>query len=145
MSMMMVRDVGNYTSNLDLSSPPDADREVQDPVRDLLQKIRETPPVDNPSDDSPGGDSSASLEQGSPRRSGGGSASDGSSGISASGAVSLDVALAVASRHVVDVVNAVAAVALHLVVGVVVLRRNVLLPDRLHKHLTPGPSANYDV
>ena len=46
--------------------------------------------------------------------------------------------------HVVDVVHVVAAVALHLVVGAVVLRRNVLLPDRLHKHLTPGPSANYD-
>ena len=45
----MVRDVRNYTSNLDLSSPPAADREVQDPsvldlpsVRDLLQTIRET-------------------------------------------------------------------------------------------------------
>ena len=56
----------------------------------------------------------------------------------------VDVALGVAPRHVVDVVHAVAAVVLHLVVGVVVLRRNVLLPDRLHKHLTPGPSANYD-
>ena len=56
----------------------------------------------------------------------------------------VDVALAVAPRHVVDVVHVVAAVALHLVVGVAVLRRNVLLPDRLHKHLTPGPSANYD-
>ena len=56
----------------------------------------------------------------------------------------VNVTLAVAPRHVVYVVHAVAAVALHLVVGVVVLRRNVLLPDRLHKHLTPGPSANYD-
>ena len=56
----------------------------------------------------------------------------------------VDVALAVAPRHVVDVVHAVAAVALHLVVGVVVLRCNVLLPDRLHKQLTPGPSANDD-
>ena len=56
----------------------------------------------------------------------------------------VDVALAVAPRHVVDVMHAVAAVALHLVVGVVILRRNVLLPDRLNKHLTPGPSAHYD-
>ena len=56
----------------------------------------------------------------------------------------MDVALAVAPRHVVDVVHAVAAVALHLEVGVVILRRNVLLPDRLHKHRTTGPSANYD-
>ena len=39
----IVRDLGKYTSNLDLSSPPAADREVQDPsVRDLLQTIRET-------------------------------------------------------------------------------------------------------
>ena len=38
----------------------------------------------------------------------------------------MDVALAVAPRHVVDVVHAVAAVALHLEVGVVILRRNVL-------------------
>ena len=109
----MVRDVWNYTSKLDLSSPPAADREVQDPsVRDILQTIRETinrdavanrnssdppetPPVDNPSDDSPGGDSSASPEQGRPTGSGGGSESDGSSGISASGAArAVNVALA---------------------------------------------------
>ena len=39
----IVRDLGKYTSNLDLSSPPAADQEVQDPsVRDLLQTIRET-------------------------------------------------------------------------------------------------------
>ena len=39
----MVRLVRNCISNLDLSSPPDADREVQDlSVRDLLQTIRET-------------------------------------------------------------------------------------------------------
>ena len=56
----------------------------------------------------------------------------------------VDVALAVAPRHVVDVVHAVAAVALHLMVGVVIIRRNVLLPDRLNKHLTPEPSAHYD-
>ena len=55
-----------------------------------------------------------------------------------------DVALAVAPRHVVDVMHSVAAVALHLVVGVVILRRSVLLPDRLNKHLTPGPSVHYD-
>ena len=102
----MVRDVRNHTSNLDLSSPPAADREVQDPsVRDLLQTIRgttngdpaanrnssdppETPPVDNPSNDAPGGDSSVSPEQGSPTGSGGGSESHGSSGISVSGAAS---------------------------------------------------------
>ena len=95
----MVRDARNYTSNLDLSSPPAADQEVQDPsVRDLLQTIRETtnrdaaanrnssdppktPPVYNISDDSPGGDSSASPEQGSPTGSIGGSKSDGSSGV----------------------------------------------------------------
>ena len=56
----------------------------------------------------------------------------------------VDVALAVAPRHVVDVVHAVVAVVLHLVVGVLVLRRNVLLRDWLHKHLTPRSSANYD-
>ena len=55
-----------------------------------------------------------------------------------------DVALAVAPRHVVDVMQSVAAVALHLVVGVVILRRSVLLPDRLNTHLTPGPSVHYD-
>ena len=39
----MVRDVRNYTSNLDFSSPPAANLEVQDPsVRDLLQTIRKT-------------------------------------------------------------------------------------------------------
>ena len=51
------------------------------------------------------------------------------------------VALSVAPRHVV---HAVAVVALHLVVGVVVLCHNVLLPDRLHKHLAPGASPHYD-
>ena len=56
----------------------------------------------------------------------------------------VDVALTVAPRHLVDAVRAVAAVALHLEVGEVVLRRNVLLPDRFHNHLTPGPSAKYD-
>ena len=56
----------------------------------------------------------------------------------------VDVAHVVAPRHVVDVVHAVVVVVLHLVVGLVVLRRSVLLPDRLHKHLTPGPSVNYD-
>ena len=54
-----------------------------------------------------------------------------------------DVVLAVAPHQVVDVVHAVATVALHLVVGVVGLRRNVLLTDRFHKCVTPGPSANY--
>ena len=39
----MVRDVRNYTSNLNLHLPPAAHREVQDPsVRDLFQTIRET-------------------------------------------------------------------------------------------------------
>ena len=102
----MVRDVRIYTSNLDLSSSPAADRGVQDlSARNLLKTIRgttnrdaaanrnssdppETPPVDNPSDGWPGGDSSASPEQGSPTGSGGGSESDGSSGILASGAAS---------------------------------------------------------
>ena len=56
----------------------------------------------------------------------------------------VDVALAVAPRDVVDLVHAVATVALHVVMGVVVLRRNVLLSAQLHAHLTPGPSANKD-
>ena len=39
----MVRDVRNYTSKLDLSSPAAADRAVEDlSVRDLLEQIRET-------------------------------------------------------------------------------------------------------
>ena len=39
----MVRDVRNYTSNLDLASPPAADGVVGDPsVRDLLGQIRAT-------------------------------------------------------------------------------------------------------
>ena len=72
----MVRDVRNYTSKLDLSLPAAADRAFKDlSVRDLLEKIRETadrdldfnpassepsgdPPVDSPSDTSPGGESS---------------------------------------------------------------------------------------
>ena len=53
----------------------------------------------------------------------------------------VDVALAAAPRDVVDVVHAVATVALHVVMGVVVLPRNVLLSAQLHAHLTPGPSA----
>lgn len=102
----MVRDVRTYTSNLDLSSPPAADRHIQDlSVRGLLKNIRETtnrdaavncssleppenPSEDNPSDNSPGGDSSASREQGSPTGSGGGPEWKGSFGISASGAAS---------------------------------------------------------
>ena len=102
----MVQDVRDYTSNLDLSSPPAAGQEVQNPsVRDLLQTIRETTnrdaaanrscsdppettPFNNPSDDSPGGNRSASPEQGSPTGLAGGSEADGSSGISAPVAVS---------------------------------------------------------
>ena len=39
----MVRDVWNYTSNLNLASPPAADGVDGDPsVRDLLQQIRAT-------------------------------------------------------------------------------------------------------
>ena len=39
----MVRDVRNYTSNLDLASPPAADGVVGDPsVHDLLEQIRAT-------------------------------------------------------------------------------------------------------
>ena len=53
-------------------------------------------------------------------------------------------AVDVAHVTFVDVVHAVVVVALHLLLGVVVLRRGVQLPDRLHKHLTPGPSASYD-
>ena len=70
----MVRDVRNYVSTLDLRSPAAADRAVEDlSVRDLLDRFRETtdrdldfnpassepsgdPPVDNPSDTSPGGE-----------------------------------------------------------------------------------------
>ena len=85
----MVRDVLNHTSKLDLSSPVAADQVVEDlSVRDLLEKIRGTtdrdldfnpassepsgdPPVDSPSDTSPGGESHSG--------SGGGSNSHGSS------------------------------------------------------------------
>ena len=52
----------------------------------------------------------------------------------------VDVALAMAPRDVVDVVHAVATVAVHVVMIVVVLRRNVLSAQL--SHLTPGPSAN---
>ena len=80
----MVRDERTYTYNLHLCSPPAADREVQRPVRvEYIPTARktinrdaaanrkssdapETPPVDNASDDSPGGDSSPSPEQSSP-------------------------------------------------------------------------------
>ena len=86
----VVRDLRNYTSKLDLSSPAAADRAVEDlSVWDLLDQARETtdsdidfnpassepsgdPPVDNPSDTSP--------ERESPSGSGGGSNSHGSSG-----------------------------------------------------------------
>ena len=86
----MVRDERNYTSKLDISSPVAADRAVKDlSVRDFLEQIRETtdrdldfnlarsepsgdPPVDSPSDTSPGGES--------PSGSGGGSNLYGSSG-----------------------------------------------------------------
>ena len=62
----MVRDVRNYTSTLDLSSPAAADRAVEDlSVPDLLEKIRETTDRD--------------LEE-RPSGSGGGFNSHGSSG-----------------------------------------------------------------
>ena len=87
---MTIRDVRNYTSKLDPSSPAAADRAVEDlSVRDLLEQIRETtdrdldfnrassepsgdPPVDSPSDTSPGEESASG--------SGGGFNSRGSSG-----------------------------------------------------------------
>ena len=99
----MVREARTYTSDLDCSSARAVDREVQDPsLWDLHQTIPETTnrdsaanrngsdPLETPpaSDDSPGGDSSASPEHGSPTGSSGRSKSDGSSGISASGAAS---------------------------------------------------------
>ena len=86
----IVREVRNYTSKVDFSSPAAADRAVEDmSVRDLLEQIRETTerdidfnpaslepsgdlPIDTPSDTSPGVES--------PSGSGGGSNSHGSSG-----------------------------------------------------------------
>ena len=70
----MVRDIRNYSSNIDLSSSPAAGQEVRNPsVRDLFEQIKEitnrdaginhtnsasseTAPTDNPSGDPPGGD-----------------------------------------------------------------------------------------
>ena len=93
--MIWSRDVRNYTSTIDHSSPHAADRAFEDlSVRDLLEQIRETtdrdfdftpassepsghPPVDSPSDTSPGGESPSGL--------GGGSNSHGSSGRSSRG------------------------------------------------------------
>ena len=70
----MVRDIRNYSSDIDLSSSPAAGQEVRNPsVRDLFEQIKEitnrdadinhtnsasseTAPTDNPSGDPPGGD-----------------------------------------------------------------------------------------
>ena len=94
----MVRDVRNYTSNLDLASPPAADGVVGDPsVRDLLEQIRATttrdlglnpaslvpsehPPVGHSPIASAGGVRSASPEGGNPSGTGGRSDSHGRSG-----------------------------------------------------------------
>ena len=127
----MVRDVRNFTPYLDLSSPTATDRAVDDlSVRDLLEQIRETtdgdlyfnpsssepfgdPPVDSPSDTSPGGER--------PSRSGGCSNTYGSSGRSSRGGL----------LRVVDVVRVVV---LHLEVEVMARRRRVPLPDQQPMH-----------
>ena len=124
----MVRDVRNYTSKLDLSSPAAADRAVEDlSVRDRLEQIHETtdrdldfdppssepfgdPPVGSPSDTSPG----RQGQVGVPAR-----------------MVALDVVRVVVLLRVVDVVRVVV---LHLVVDVVALRRSVPLPDQRRMH-----------
>ena len=85
----MVRDVRNYTSNLDLASPLAADGVVGDPsVRDLLERIRATttrdlglnaassvpsehPPVGHSPIASLGGVSPTSPERGNPSGTGG--------------------------------------------------------------------------
>ena len=94
----MVQDVRNYTSNLDLASPPAADGVVGDPsVRDILEQIRATTTRDlslNPASSvpsehphvghspiaSPWGVGPASPEGGNPSGTGGSSDSHGSSG-----------------------------------------------------------------
>ena len=99
-------------------------------MRDLLEQIRETtdrdldfnpassepsgdPPVDSPSDTSPGGES--------PSR----------SGEVLTRMVAVDVVRAVVLLRVVDLVRVVV---LHLVVDVVDLRRSVPLPDQQRMH-----------
>ena len=156
----MVRDVRTYTFNLHLCSPPAADREVQDPlVRNLFQQLArrstvmplpavraQIPPRLHLSIMH----RMTRLEETALLR---------LNKAALLGEVmvlrrmvtpvsrrlglhrAVDVALAVAPRDVVDLVHAVATVALHVVMGVVVLRRNVLLSAQLHAHLTPGPSA----
>ena len=159
----MVQDVRNYISNLDLTSPPAADREVQDwSVKDLLQQIRQTTNRDAAANRNSSDPPILHLSTIHRMTRLGEAVLFRLSKAALQGQVvvliwmvapafrrlvlhrEVEVALAVAPRHVVDVMHAVAAVALHLVVGVVILRRNVLLPDRLNKHLTPGPSAHYD-
>ena len=155
----MVRDIRNYSSNIDLSSSPSAGQEVRNPsVRDLFEQIKEitnrdaginhtnsasseTAPTDNPSGDPPGGDD--------PR---GDSLGETALLHLREGALQVQVVVlsrvvapvirglvrrrtarvapAEVPRHVVGVVLTVGEVARHLVVGVVVVRRSVLLPDR---------------
>ena len=155
----MVRDVRTYTYNLDRSSPPAADQDVQDPlVRNLFQQLarRSTAmPLPTVRAQIPPRlhlsimhrmtrleetaflrlHKAALLGQVMVLRR---MVSPASRRLGLHRAV--DVALAMAPRDVVDVVHAVATVAVHVVMSVVVLRRNVLSAQL--SHLTPGPSAN---
>ena len=75
----MVRDVRNYTSKLNLSSPAAADRAVEDlSVRDLLEQIRET--TDRDLDFNPASSELSGDLPGDTSGSGGDSNSHGSSG-----------------------------------------------------------------
>ena len=124
----MVRDVRNYTSKLNLSSPAAADRAVEDlSVRDLLEHIRETTDRDldfNPASTEPSGDTPVgSPSDTSPGR-------QGQVGVPAR-MVALDVVRVVVLLRVVDVVRVVV---LLRVVDVVALRRSVPLPDQQRMH-----------
>ena len=157
----MVRNVRTYTCNLDLSSPPAADREVQDPlVRGLSQQLARRSTVMPLS--TVGAQIPPRLHLSITHRMTRLEEIDflRLDKVALRGQVmvlrrmvtpvsrrlglhrAVDVARAVAPRDVVDVVHAVAVVAPHVVMGAVVLRRNVLLSAKLHAHLTPGPSAN---
>ena len=103
----MVRDIRNYSSNIDLSLSPAAGQTVNPSVRELLNQIKDTterdatptdhqsgdpPGGDDPGGDSPGdspgGESPTPSEGGSPAGSGGGPESGGSAGDSESGSTS---------------------------------------------------------
>ena len=158
----MVRDVRNYTSNLDFSSPPAANREVQDPsVRDLPQTIRQTTKRD----------AAASRNRSDPPRLHLSTTHRmtrlGGTALLRLSKAALQGQVVVWSRMVAPVFRRLV---LHREVDVALRwlrftwwkwctrwprstarrrgrggsRRNVLIPDRLHKHLTPRPSANCD-